>query len=76
MDTDTVKANKTVKVRVALGAMTDTKGLKAYLLDETTGKTKVVGGTYNKKTNVFTGRTRYLGGYTLIFVRTISVVKK
>lgn len=76
LDTDAVKSNKTVKMQVALGAMTDTKGLKAYLLDETTGKTKTLLGSYNKKTNVFTARTKYLGGYTLVFTLPAPVVKK
>ena len=76
LDTDAVKSNKTVKMQVALGAMTDTKGLKAYLLDETTGKTKTLLGSYNKKTNVFTARTKYLGGYTLVFTLPAPVVKR
>lgn len=76
LDTDAVKSNKTVKIQVALGAMTDTKGLKAYLLDEKTGKTKTVLGSFNKKTSVFTARTKYLGGYTLVFTLPKPVVKK
>lgn len=76
LDTDAVKSSKTVKMQVALGAMTDTKGLKVYLLDETTGKTKTLLGSYNKKTNVFTARTKYLGGYTLVFTLPVPAVKK
>ncbi len=76
LDTDAVKSSKTVKIQVALGTMADTKGLKAYLLDEKTGKTKTVLGSFSKKTGVFTARTKYLGGFTLVFTLPTPVAKK
>ncbi|MCX6733223.1 MAG: hypothetical protein NTX63_00225 [Candidatus Peregrinibacteria bacterium] len=75
LDADMVKANRTVKMQLVIGAL-ETKGLKVYLLDEKTGKTKTVLGSMNKKTGVFTARTQYLGGYTLIFTHPAPTVKK
>jgi len=72
LDADKVKSNKTLKIQIALKESLATKGLRVYLLDETTGKTKTVFGSMNKKTGVFTARTKYLGGYTLVFTHPVG----